>query len=38
MLLESAGFHDVARRGEWTNAAPTAETRTVVFLARKPGA
>jgi hypothetical protein len=38
MLLESAGFRDIERRAAWTDAAPTAETTTVVFLARKPGA
>ena len=37
LLLEAAGFEDIELRADWTDAAPTRDTATVVFLARKPG-
>jgi SAM-dependent methyltransferase len=37
MLLERAGFVDVALRGDYTEEEPTADTEFVVFIARKPG-
>jgi SAM-dependent methyltransferase len=36
LMLRVAGFEDIERRADWTDAEPTRDTKTVVFLARKP--
>lgn len=36
LMLRVAGFEDVELRADWTDAEPTRDTSTVVFLARKP--
>ena len=38
LMLRVAGFEDVELRSDWTDAEPTPDTTTVVFLARKPAA
>jgi hypothetical protein len=35
-LLELTGFTEVTLRGDYTDAAPSADTDFVVFIARKP--
>jgi SAM-dependent methyltransferase len=36
LMLRVAGFEDIELRADWTEAEPTRDTATVVFLARKP--
>lgn len=36
LMLRVAGFEDIELRADWTDAQPTRDTATVVFLARKP--
>jgi len=36
MMLERAGFTDIALKGDYTDDAPTPDTDFVVFVARKP--
>jgi len=36
LMLRVAGFEDIEFRADWTDAEPTRDTATVVFLARKP--
>jgi SAM-dependent methyltransferase len=36
LMLSVAGFEGIETRGDWTDAEPTPDTTTVVFLARKP--
>jgi SAM-dependent methyltransferase len=36
LMLRVAGFEDIELRADWTDAEPTRDTSTLVFLARKP--
>ena len=36
LMLSVAGFEGIQTRGDWIDEAPTPDTTTVVFLARKP--
>jgi SAM-dependent methyltransferase len=36
LMLEAAGFRDIAMRGDYADVEPTGESKFVVFIARKP--